>query len=105
MGVLRSMDIEDKVSGTQLCQDLVKDGIPVVPVAREKDKVMRANDVVASFGVGLVEHPPESKAPWVKAWKDEMLAFPHGLHDDQCDPTFDAVSKIVGTGMSILDNL
>lgn len=105
MGTLRSMDIEDKVSGTQLIQDLVKDGIPVIAIPREKDKVMRANDVVASFGVGLVEHPPEHKAPWVKDWKAEMLSFPHGLHDDQCDPTFDAVAKIVGTGTSILDNL
>ncbi len=105
MGTLRAFAVEDKVSGTGLIQTLKRDGIPVEAIQRAKDKVTRAHDVVASFASGLVLHPRASEAPWVPAWRAELLSFPQGAYDDQCDPTFDAVAEMVGGGASILDVL
>lgn len=94
-GTLRSMPIEDKVSGTGLIQALSRrHAIPVEAIQRAKDKVMRAHDVVAAFASGLALHPDERTHPWVKGWRAEMLAFPQGAYDDQCDPTFDAVAEM-----------
>lgn len=102
-GVLRAMKIEDKSSGTGLIQTLsrpyVGEGgrkgiaIPVVPIQRDKDKVQRANDALPQFACGNVRLPTD--APWYAAWKSEMLAFPNGSHDDQVDPTCDAVSDML----------
>ena len=107
MGALRSFNIEDKVSGTGLIQNLARDGIPVhaIPRGPDQNKVLRANDVVASFATGLVMHPHPARVSWVQSWKSEMLSFPDGAFDDQCDPTFDAVADIVGGNLSILDAL
>ncbi len=105
MGSLRSMNIEDKVSGTGLIQNLQRKGVPVIAIPRAKDKVMRAHDVVAAFASGLALHPDETKHPWVKGWRAEMLAFPQGAYDDQCDPTFDAVAEMCSGPRSFFDAL
>ena len=105
MGVCRAFKVEDKVSGTGLIQDLAREGIPMLPIPRAKDKVMRAHDVVASFASGQVFHPPEKIAPWVKTWRAEMLSFPQGSYDDQVDPTLDAVAEMCGGVLSSLDAL
>lgn len=99
LGVLRSMAIEDKSSGTGLIQQLRRLAIPVEEIARNKgqDKYSRALDVVPSFNAGLVEIP--AGAPWLLNWKLEMLAFDGrgNGHDDQVDPTMDAVAEICGS--------
>lgn len=105
MGSLRGMKIENKASGTQLIQGLQRDGIPVLPIERAIDKVTRANDVVPAFATGLVEHPPKSEAPWLAGWQAELLAFPDGTYDDQCDPTFDAVSDMCTGSVTAFDVL
>lgn len=99
VGQLRGMRVEDKVSGTGLIQDLrIGDAqhaaIPVVGIPRppEKNKITRAYDVELHFESGLVRVP--INAPWYPAWKAEMLSFPKAAHDDQVDPTLDAVSEI-----------
>lgn len=105
-GSLRAMAIEDKVSGTGLIQTLSREhSIPVEAIPRAKDKVTRAHDVVAAFASGLALHPDETKVPWVKGWRAEMLAFPQGAYDDQCDPTFDAVAQMVGGPRNFFDGL
>lgn len=94
VGPLRSLDIEDKVSGTGLIQTLRREGIPVRGIKRSTDKVTRAMDVAPSIEAGHVLLP--SQAPWLSDLLDEAASFPQGAHDDQLDPLFDAVSAIVG---------
>ncbi|MDR3488792.1 MAG: phage terminase large subunit [Bradyrhizobium sp.] len=108
LGFCRGMKVEDKSAGTGLIQSLrrpANDGtgmgpVPVIPIQRDKDKVLRANDVLPSFAAGLVRLPMHEA--WFDDWKNEILAFPSGAHDDQVDPTMDAVSDMLlrGTALS-----
>lgn len=103
-GVLRSFGVEDKVSGTGLIQSLARHAIPVVAIERghDKDKYTRALDVVAHFANALVRIPDALEAPWVADWAAEMLAFTGqgDAHDDQVDPTVDAVRELLAGGLS-----
>lgn len=100
-GALRAMKIEDKVSGTTLLQSLK--GIPVEAIERTKDKYTRALDAVPAFTNGLVYLP--AGVPWLADYESELLGFPNANHDDQVDPTLDAVSDLIGVGMDILELL
>lgn len=103
-GVLRSFGVEDKVSGTGLIQSLAREAIPVVPIVRggDKDKYTRALDVVSFFANGLVRIPDADTAPWIVDWIAEMLSFTGqgDAHDDQVDPTVDAVKDLLAGGMN-----
>lgn len=100
-GMLRAMKIEDKVSGTGLIQTLQREGgIPVIDIQRDKDKLTRAMDVIPTIESGNVFLP--SNAEWLAEYLKEFSQFPNGRHDDQIDPTCDAISDMTG-GISILD--
>lgn len=103
-GQLRCMGVEDKVSGTGLIQTLKRERIPVQPIERghDKDKYTRALDVVSYFANGLVRVPEADAAKWVGAWAAEMLAFTGqgDAHDDQVDPTVDAVKVLLANGLN-----
>jgi len=86
----RALKIEDKVSGTSLIQTLKKEGIPVIAIQRNKDKVTRAFDaapVIESENVFLPR-----RADFVQDFLAEASVFPNGKHDDQVDPMMDAVT-------------
>ena len=89
---LRAMMVEDKVSGTGLIQTLRREGIPVIPVQRDKDKVSRAYDAAPFIASGNVLLPQD------RVFVDDLLAeavtFPGGAHDDQLDPLFDAIAHV-----------
>jgi predicted phage terminase large subunit-like protein len=89
---LRGMYVEDKVSGTGLIQTLRREGIPVVPVQRNKDKISRAHDAAPFIESGNVVLPQD--APWLSDFLAEVAAFPAGAHDDQLDPMFDAINLV-----------
>lgn len=76
--------IEDKGSGTALIQALRGEGkchpIRYLPT---DDKIMRAYAHTAIMEAGQI-YLPES-APWLGDLRAELLAFPHGRHDDQVD--------------------
>ncbi len=101
LGRLRAMAIEDKVSGTALIQHLRRDGIPVEAVQRTRDKITRARNATPSLACGYV-HVPKFE-PWYGDYEAELLSFPKGDHDDQIDPTIDAITQMCGTGLSVLD--
>jgi predicted phage terminase large subunit-like protein len=94
MGV-RSRKVEDKASGTGLIQAINRlkgwayiDGIP-----RDKDKVSRAKSGAPSIKDGKVVLP--YGAPWVPDYIAEFSAFTADMthkHDDQIDPTLDAIA-------------
>lgn len=90
--VLRSMKVEDKVSGTGLIQTLRREGIPVIPVQRDKDKISRGHDAAPFIESGNVLLPMD--APYLSDFLTESSTFPGGTNDDQLDPMFDAIKDV-----------
>ena len=82
--------IEDAGSGTSLIQELYDQHIPAVPIRPEGDKVMRMSAQSAKIEAGAVHLPHH--APWLDDLRSEILAFPHGLHDDQVDSIAQALN-------------
>jgi predicted phage terminase large subunit-like protein len=76
--------IEDKGSGIQLIQDLRAEGrVRPIAIAPEGDKVTRMYTQTHKLEAGRVLLP--ERAPWLDEFVGEVLAFPHGWHDDQVD--------------------
>lgn len=92
---VRAMKVEDKASGTGLIQQLQRgsDPIPVLAIQRDTDKVTRAMDAGPQIEAGNVYLP--SDAPWLSDYLAEFSAFPRGAHDDQVDPTMDAIADML----------
>jgi predicted phage terminase large subunit-like protein len=85
--------IEDKSSGAQLIQELLREGLHcVTPYEPKMDKVMRLHSVTNTIENGFV-HLPE-KAAWLGEYLHEMTSFPKGKFDDQCDSTSQALDWI-----------
>lgn len=89
---LRAMRVEDKVSGTGLIQTLRREGISILPVQRNRDKVSRAYDAAPFIEAGNVLLPEWTD--WLDGLKAEAANFPAGAHDDQLDPMFDAIAAV-----------
>lgn len=89
--------IEDKSSGSSLIQSIKKDYmIPVEAIQRNTDKVLRAMGVVKYFAAGYIHLPLD--ADWVHDYKEEFRKFTPLMthkHDDQIDPTMDAVEDLI----------
>ena len=83
--------IEDRASGTQLIQDLTRDGVRGIRACQPTgDKVMRLHAQTYLVEHGLV-HLPE-KAPWLAEFRKELAAFPRSKHDDQVDSMSQALA-------------
>lgn len=89
---LRGMYVEDKVSGTGLIQTLRREGVPVLPLQRSKDKISRGHDASPFIESGNVLLPED--APWLSDFLAEVESFPSGTHDDQIDPMLDAINLV-----------
>lgn len=89
---LRGLYVEDKSSGTGLIQTLRREGIPIIPVQRNADKITRGYDAAPFIESGNVLLP--EFAPFLADFLAEAESFPNGVHDDQIDPMMDAI-KIV----------
>jgi predicted phage terminase large subunit-like protein len=82
--------IEDKASGTQLIQELVREGFyGVTRYEPTMDKVMRLHSITSTIENGFVYLPTESN--WRAAYVQELTTFPSGKHDDQADSTSQAL--------------
>ena len=78
--------VEDKGSGTQLIQELNREGLGAVTAYQpEGDKIMRMHAQTAIIEAGRVLLPAE--APWLEDYLHELTVFPKGKHDDQVDST------------------
>jgi predicted phage terminase large subunit-like protein len=85
--------IEDKASGTQLIQDLTRDGLYGLARYEPKmDKIMRLHSVTSTIENGLVFVP--TKAEWLGEYLHELTTFPYGKYDDQTDSTSQALDWI-----------
>jgi len=91
------MKIEKKSSGSSLFQTLNrKTHIPVEGIERNRDKVMRAFGVVPQIASGNVWIPEE--ADWISDYITEFNKFTPLMthkHDDQIDPTMDAIEDLL----------
>lgn len=89
---LRAIKVEDKVSGTGLIQTLRREGVPILPIQRSRDKITRAYDAAPFIEAGNVLVP--EWAHWLAGFMAEVEAFPGGAFDDQMDPMFDAIHDV-----------
>lgn len=89
--------VEDKSSGSSLIQSIKKDYmIPIEPIQRNTDKVLRAMGVVKYFASGYIHLP--RNADYLHDYKEEFSKFTPMMshkHDDQIDPTMDAVEDLI----------
>lgn len=91
--------IEDKASGTQLIQELVRDNLSQVKgIKPEGDKVMRMAAQTAMIENGFVHLPKE--AAWLPAYVQELTTFPRAKYDDQVDSTAQALAWIFKAGQT-----
>jgi predicted phage terminase large subunit-like protein len=82
--------IEDKASGTQLIQELIRDGVyGVTRYEPTMEKIMRLHSVTNTIENGFVYLPTE--ADWLATYLHELTTFPSGKHDDQADSTSQAL--------------
>ena len=89
----RTILIEDRASGTQLIQELAREGLHQVKrYSSSIDKIMRLNSVTGTMENGFV-HLPE-KAEWLGEYVHELSAFPNGKYDDQADSTSQALDWV-----------
>jgi predicted phage terminase large subunit-like protein len=93
----RAFYIEDKSSGTGLIQDIKREGsVPVIAVQRTKDKLTRVQDVLSYIEAGYLHLP--NNAPFLSDYLAEMEEFSGDnghRHDDQIDPTIDAINVML----------
>lgn len=76
--------IEDKGSGTALIQELRRSArCHPIPYAPREAKEMRVHGQSAVIEAGRVLLPRQ--ASWLGDFRNEILAFPNGKHDDQVD--------------------
>ena len=76
--------IEDKASGSQLLQDLRRDGVHAAKKYQPLgDKVMRMHAASSLLEGGFVYLP--AKADWLDGYLHELSSFPRGRKDDQVD--------------------
>ena len=87
--------IEDKASGTQLIQELNRDGFyNVVGYSSPMDKVMRLHSVTSMIESGFVYLPEEEH--WLADYLHELAVFNKGRYDDQVDSTSQALDWFRG---------
>lgn len=87
--------IENKTFGTNLIQECLRDGMVILPVEVDTDKVTRSLPIGARYASGVVYH--RSNAQWVTEFEDELLSFPRGKHDDQVD-TMSMAGELINSG-------
>lgn len=94
----REVCIEDKSSGTGLIAWLKQIwGSRVIPIQRVTDKISRAHGVTIPLHAGRVYIP--TIATWLPDYLAEFAAFSKNMthvHDDQIDPTIDAITRMLG---------
>lgn len=95
---VRSRKVEDKSSGTGLIQEIrrLKGNGYVVGIPRDRDKVSRARSGTIPIAEGRVVLP--SEVYWIDDYRYEFRQFSPmdtHKHDDQIDPTLDAISDMI----------
>jgi len=77
--------VESRMFGTTLVYEAAQAGVPVQELHADADKITRALPATARADSGRLWFPPLDRMPEVADWRDELLAFPNGVHDDCVD--------------------
>ncbi|MFP4528915.1 MAG: phage terminase large subunit [Candidatus Kapaibacterium sp.] len=85
--------IESSQYQISLVQSALREGLPVLELRPDADKVTRALPMAARMESGGVYFPAE--APWLADFETELLNFPKGSHDDQVD-AFAYIARMIG---------
>lgn len=75
--------VESKAYGAKVIHQLVGQGLPIIPLDADTDKVTRALSAVPRYEAHTVYH--RAGADWLDAYERELLLFPSGKNDDQVD--------------------
>ncbi len=96
--------IENAAGGRMVVNDLLKHmgGFSAKRINVHGDKRFRALPLAARVGEGLVS---VVQAAWTRAFIDELLAFPYGLHDDQLDSAAGALAMLTERGSLTVERL
>ena len=86
--------VEDAASGQSVVQSLRRETrLPVLPAKPIGDKVLRANRVTGTVEAKKITLP--RTAPWLQAFREELAAFPNGVHDDQVDAFVGCLTQLM----------
>jgi len=94
-----SLLIEKKGSGQSLIQDLYRENIHAIGIKPDGDKILRMAAQAAPIEAGAVHLP--RNAPWLDEFKNEILSFPKGRHDDQVDALSQGLQRARAPGPPI----
>jgi predicted phage terminase large subunit-like protein len=87
--------IEDRASGTQLLQELKREGMSTLTrcdsKVEKKVRMFTASNLIENGSVYLPE-----KAPWLATYIHELVTFDNGKYDDQVDSTSQALTWYKG---------
>ena len=84
--------VEKATYGLALIQYLLRAGRPVRKLEPDKDKVSRSIPAGDAVDNGKVFFP--KRVSWLAEWKEELVQFPNGRHDDQVDTLSYAVGVL-----------
>lgn len=90
--------VEDKANGSAAIDSLKKEIPGLIAVEPNGSKESRVNAVAPAWEAGNVLLP--EGAPWVADFVEEVVAFPRGAHDDQCDAMSQALLRFMGKASS-----
>lgn len=99
--------VEDKASGIGLIQELRREGIPVIGIPVDKDKLTRAESVISYIESGMVLLPNDERYSFNVALLNECEQFTRDdshLHDDIVDTlVYNIQEALAKTKVSLLD--
>jgi predicted phage terminase large subunit-like protein len=75
--------VENVSYGLNIIQDCANEGLPIMPLKADRDKISRSRSIAARYETGKVYHL--LGADYLDEYEGELLRFPTGKHDDQVD--------------------
>lgn len=77
--------VESRMFGTTMVRDAVTNGVPIVELVADTDKITRSIPATARVDAGKLWFP--NAADWLPLYESELASFPNGSFDDQVDIT------------------
>jgi len=75
--------VEKQTYGMAICQQLRREGVSLLELDADKDKLSRSTTASIQMQGGKIFFPDD--AVWLGDFENELLTFPASVHDDQVD--------------------